>query len=168
MYRLCSQSATATARRRSATSTRRWRTCRSAWTSTASGEGAESASGVGTTRRGSTARAVLPGSSGRLRCATCHPYVAFHHRSLNVTHLSFLCVCVCSLVVFSPDQMRADDEDPCVPCSCDSRGSVSQTCMPDSSQATPSTYKKKKKYNKIKNKLFSFRLSVSFSTCQAV
>lgn len=100
MYRLCSQSATATARRRSATSTRRWRTCRSAWTSTASGEGAESASGVGTTRRGSTARAVLPGSSGRLRCATCHPYVAFHHRSLNVTHLSFLCVCVCVRLLF--------------------------------------------------------------------
>lgn len=64
-------------------------------------------------------------------------------RSLNVTHLS-LCVCVCLLVVFSPDQMRADDEDPCVPCSCDSRGSVSQTCVPDSSQATPGKYKKKK------------------------
>ncbi|XP_075893685.1 laminin subunit alpha-2 isoform X3 [Nelusetta ayraudi] len=43
----------------------------------------------------------------------------------------------CASGFFRPAEMRADDEDPCVPCSCDSRGSVSQTCVPDSSQATP-------------------------------
>lgn len=64
--------------------------------------------------------------------------------SVNVTHLwFFLRVCVCLLVVFAPDQVQANDEDPCVPCLCDSHGSVSQTCVPDSSQATPSTSKKK-------------------------
>lgn len=76
-------------RRKSASSTRRWRICLSAWTFTATEEGAESASGVGTTRRGSTAKAALPGSSGRLRCTTRDSYAALHLR-VNATHLVFL------------------------------------------------------------------------------
>lgn len=46
-----------------------------------------------------------------------------------------------------PGQVRADDDNPCVQCSCDPSGSVSQSCVADSSQATPSMkiYFKKKK-----------------------
>lgn len=94
MYHPREQSATAMERRTSAFSTRRWRTCHSAWTFTAREEGAESASGVKTTQRGSTARAALPGFSGRLRCATRDSYVVFHHR-MNVTHLVFLVFTCC-------------------------------------------------------------------------
>lgn len=37
-----------------------------------------------------------------------------------------------------PGQVSAEEEKPCVPCSCDPRGSVSQACVKDPSQATPS------------------------------
>ncbi|XP_061563031.1 laminin subunit alpha-2 isoform X2 [Cololabis saira] len=39
---------------------------------------------------------------------------------------------------YRPTGVGADEEDPCVPCSCDPHGSVSQTCVADSNEATPS------------------------------
>ncbi|KAM8831423.1 laminin subunit alpha-2 isoform 2-T2 [Spinachia spinachia] len=38
---------------------------------------------------------------------------------------------------YRPTGVSADDENPCIPCSCDSRGSVSQSCLPVSSKSTP-------------------------------
>ncbi|XP_051816710.1 laminin subunit alpha-2 isoform X2 [Acanthochromis polyacanthus] len=35
-------------------------------------------------------------------------------------------------------EVSAEEQEPCTPCSCDPHGSVSQTCVADSSQATPS------------------------------
>uniref|UniRef100_A0A8C8DYG7 Basement membrane-specific heparan sulfate proteoglycan core protein n=1 Tax=Oryzias sinensis TaxID=183150 RepID=A0A8C8DYG7_9TELE len=39
---------------------------------------------------------------------------------------------------YRPAEISADEENPCELCSCDPRGSVSQSCVADSSQATPS------------------------------
>ncbi|XP_028252901.1 laminin subunit alpha-2 isoform X2 [Parambassis ranga] len=39
---------------------------------------------------------------------------------------------------YRPAGVSAEEENPCIPCSCDPHGSVSQTCVTDSSQATPS------------------------------
>ncbi|XP_008282807.1 laminin subunit alpha-2 isoform X2 [Stegastes partitus] len=39
---------------------------------------------------------------------------------------------------YRPAEVSAEEEDPCTPCHCHPRGSVSQTCVADSSQATPS------------------------------
>ncbi|XP_029705872.1 LOW QUALITY PROTEIN: laminin subunit alpha-2 [Takifugu rubripes] len=39
---------------------------------------------------------------------------------------------------YRPVGVSADEENPCIPCSCDSDGSVKQSCVPDSDQATPS------------------------------
>ncbi|KAM4529659.1 laminin subunit alpha-2 isoform 2-T2 [Fundulus diaphanus] len=39
---------------------------------------------------------------------------------------------------YRPTEVSADEEDPCIPCSCDPRGSISQTCVADESQASPS------------------------------
>ncbi|XP_019117191.2 laminin subunit alpha-2 isoform X6 [Larimichthys crocea] len=44
----------------------------------------------------------------------------------------------CSAGFYRPEGVNADEENPCVPCSCDSHGSISQSCVADSSQATPS------------------------------
>uniref|UniRef100_A0A3Q3VVE3 Basement membrane-specific heparan sulfate proteoglycan core protein n=1 Tax=Mola mola TaxID=94237 RepID=A0A3Q3VVE3_MOLML len=41
---------------------------------------------------------------------------------------------------YRPSGVSADEENPCIPCSCDARGSVSQSCVADSSQATPSGF----------------------------
>uniref|UniRef100_A0A8C7Z5D4 Basement membrane-specific heparan sulfate proteoglycan core protein n=1 Tax=Oryzias sinensis TaxID=183150 RepID=A0A8C7Z5D4_9TELE len=38
---------------------------------------------------------------------------------------------------YRPAEISADEENPCELCSCDPRGSVSQSCVADSSQATP-------------------------------
>lgn len=40
-------------------------------------------------------------------------------------------------IVFFAVQVGADEEDPCIPCSCDPHGSISQTCVADESQASP-------------------------------
>ncbi|KAM6915638.1 laminin subunit alpha-2 isoform 3-T3 [Xenentodon cancila] len=39
---------------------------------------------------------------------------------------------------YRPTGVGADEENPCVPCSCDPLGSVSQTCVAHSNEATPS------------------------------
>ncbi|KAE8286697.1 Laminin subunit alpha-2 [Larimichthys crocea] len=39
---------------------------------------------------------------------------------------------------YRPAGVNAEEENPCIPCSCDSHGSISQSCVADSSQATPS------------------------------
>ncbi|KAM3603056.1 uncharacterized protein V6R79_015876 [Siganus canaliculatus] len=44
----------------------------------------------------------------------------------------------CLAGFYRPAVVRAEDESPCVPCSCDSQGSISQACVADSSQATTS------------------------------
>ncbi|XP_040920201.1 laminin subunit alpha-2 isoform X7 [Toxotes jaculatrix] len=38
---------------------------------------------------------------------------------------------------YRPVGVRAEEENPCIPCSCDPHGSASQSCVADSSQATP-------------------------------
>uniref|UniRef100_A0A3Q4M2R1 Laminin subunit alpha-2 n=1 Tax=Neolamprologus brichardi TaxID=32507 RepID=A0A3Q4M2R1_NEOBR len=38
---------------------------------------------------------------------------------------------------YRPADVSAEEESPCIPCSCDPYGSISQTCVADSSQATP-------------------------------
>uniref|UniRef100_A0A8C3AWG7 Laminin subunit alpha-2 n=1 Tax=Cyclopterus lumpus TaxID=8103 RepID=A0A8C3AWG7_CYCLU len=38
---------------------------------------------------------------------------------------------------YRPAGVGAEEEDPCIPCTCDSLGSISQSCVADSSQATP-------------------------------
>nr|XP_057947713.1 laminin subunit alpha-2 isoform X3 [Doryrhamphus excisus] len=38
---------------------------------------------------------------------------------------------------YRPEGVTAEEENPCVPCSCDYRGSHGQTCIEDSSRATP-------------------------------
>ncbi|CAN9507937.1 unnamed protein product [Ophioblennius macclurei] len=38
---------------------------------------------------------------------------------------------------YRPAGVKAEDENPCSPCSCDPHGSVSQACVADSSRATP-------------------------------
>ncbi|XP_057678966.1 laminin subunit alpha-2 isoform X4 [Corythoichthys intestinalis] len=38
---------------------------------------------------------------------------------------------------YRPAGVNAEDDNPCIPCSCDSHGSDDQTCIEDSSQATP-------------------------------
>uniref|UniRef100_A0A669E9R8 Laminin subunit alpha-2 n=1 Tax=Oreochromis niloticus TaxID=8128 RepID=A0A669E9R8_ORENI len=38
---------------------------------------------------------------------------------------------------YRPADVSAEEENPCIPCSCDPYGSISQTCVADSSQATP-------------------------------
>ncbi|KAL6095758.1 lama2 [Pungitius sinensis] len=38
---------------------------------------------------------------------------------------------------YRPTGVSAEDEDPCIPCSCDPHGSISQSCLPVSSKATP-------------------------------
>lgn len=60
---VCFQSVTATARQRSATLTREWPICPSAWTSVVSGEGAESAWAAVITQLGPTVRRAYPGST---------------------------------------------------------------------------------------------------------
>ncbi|XP_062292940.1 laminin subunit alpha-2 [Scomber scombrus] len=44
----------------------------------------------------------------------------------------------CVAGYYRPLEVSAEDENPCVPCSCDPHGSISQYCVADSSQATPS------------------------------
>lgn len=63
---VCFQSVTATARQRSATLTREWPICRSAWTSVVRGEGAESAWAAVITQLGPTVRRAYPGSTDPL------------------------------------------------------------------------------------------------------
>ncbi|XP_069370850.1 laminin subunit alpha-2 isoform X9 [Paralichthys olivaceus] len=43
----------------------------------------------------------------------------------------------CVAGYYRPAEVGAEEDDPCVPCSCDPHGSVSQSCVADSSQATP-------------------------------
>ncbi|XP_039981437.1 laminin subunit alpha-2 isoform X2 [Xiphias gladius] len=43
----------------------------------------------------------------------------------------------CIAGYYRPAGVRAEEENPCIPCSCDTHGSVSQSCVADSSQATP-------------------------------
>lgn len=43
----------------------------------------------------------------------------------------------CAAGFYRPAEVNAEEEDPCIPCSCDPHGSISQSCVPDSSQATP-------------------------------
>uniref|UniRef100_A0A8D0CUX2 Laminin subunit alpha-2 n=1 Tax=Sander lucioperca TaxID=283035 RepID=A0A8D0CUX2_SANLU len=43
----------------------------------------------------------------------------------------------CVAGFYRPTGVSAEEEKPCIPCSCDSHGSISQSCVPDSSQATP-------------------------------
>ncbi|XP_076612601.1 laminin subunit alpha-2 [Chaetodon auriga] len=43
----------------------------------------------------------------------------------------------CVAGFYRPAGVRAEEENPCVPCSCDSHGSLSQSCVADSTQATP-------------------------------
>ncbi|XP_049913534.1 laminin subunit alpha-2 isoform X1 [Epinephelus moara] len=38
---------------------------------------------------------------------------------------------------YRPTGVSAEEENPCIPCSCDSHGSISQSCVADPSQATP-------------------------------
>ncbi|XP_056283362.1 laminin subunit alpha-2 isoform X3 [Pseudoliparis swirei] len=38
---------------------------------------------------------------------------------------------------YRPAGVSAEEEDPCIPCTCDSHGSISQSCVADSSKATP-------------------------------
>ncbi|XP_026197124.1 laminin subunit alpha-2 isoform X3 [Anabas testudineus] len=42
----------------------------------------------------------------------------------------------CIAGYYRPTEFSADDEYPCIPCDCDPHGSVSQSCVADSSQAT--------------------------------
>ncbi|XP_077409138.1 laminin subunit alpha-2 isoform X2 [Vanacampus margaritifer] len=44
----------------------------------------------------------------------------------------------CITGYYRPAGVNAEDDNPCIPCSCDSHGSDGQTCVEDSSQATPS------------------------------
>ncbi|XP_070781481.1 laminin subunit alpha-2 [Enoplosus armatus] len=44
----------------------------------------------------------------------------------------------CVAGFYRPAGVSAEEENPCIPCSCDSHGSISQSCVADSSQATPS------------------------------
>uniref|UniRef100_A0A8C4I5M9 Basement membrane-specific heparan sulfate proteoglycan core protein n=1 Tax=Dicentrarchus labrax TaxID=13489 RepID=A0A8C4I5M9_DICLA len=44
----------------------------------------------------------------------------------------------CVAGFYRPTGVSAEDENPCIPCSCDSHGSIDQSCVSDSSQATPS------------------------------
>ncbi|XP_047184472.1 laminin subunit alpha-2 isoform X4 [Scophthalmus maximus] len=44
----------------------------------------------------------------------------------------------CVAGYYRPAGVRAEEESPCIPCSCDPHGSVSQSCVADSSQDTPS------------------------------
>uniref|UniRef100_A0A8D3CFW8 Laminin subunit alpha 2 n=1 Tax=Scophthalmus maximus TaxID=52904 RepID=A0A8D3CFW8_SCOMX len=43
----------------------------------------------------------------------------------------------CVAGYYRPAGVRAEEESPCIPCSCDPHGSVSQSCVADSSQDTP-------------------------------
>ncbi|KAM8846710.1 LOW QUALITY PROTEIN: laminin subunit alpha-2 [Synchiropus picturatus] len=43
----------------------------------------------------------------------------------------------CIAGYFRPEEVSAEDERPCRRCSCDAHGSISSSCVPDSSQATP-------------------------------
>ncbi|XP_056260714.1 laminin subunit alpha-2 isoform X6 [Seriola aureovittata] len=43
----------------------------------------------------------------------------------------------CATGYYRPAGVSAEEENPCIPCSCDPHGSVSQACVADSSQATP-------------------------------
>ncbi|XP_038582234.1 laminin subunit alpha-2 isoform X4 [Micropterus salmoides] len=44
----------------------------------------------------------------------------------------------CVAGFYRPVGVSAEEENPCIPCSCDSHGSISKSCVADSSQATPS------------------------------
>ncbi|XP_030260302.1 laminin subunit alpha-2 isoform X4 [Sparus aurata] len=44
----------------------------------------------------------------------------------------------CVAGFYRPDGVSAEEEDPCIPCLCDAHGSISQSCVADSSQATQS------------------------------
>ncbi|XP_044024751.1 laminin subunit alpha-2 isoform X3 [Siniperca chuatsi] len=44
----------------------------------------------------------------------------------------------CVAGFYRPTGVSAEEENPCIPCSCASHGSISQSCVADSSQATPS------------------------------
>ena len=122
------QSATATGRQRSATLIRRSQSCLSAWTSTGKREGAECVLVAGRTPLESTVRPASPDSTGLTGCVTsaCGLFELRHD-------------CVNANCNTSPYQVSAEEEDPCIPCSCDAHGSISQSCVADSSQATPST-----------------------------
>ncbi|XP_050927753.1 LOW QUALITY PROTEIN: laminin subunit alpha-2 [Lates calcarifer] len=43
----------------------------------------------------------------------------------------------CIAGYYRPAEVSAEDDNPCIPCTCDPHGSVSQSCVADSSQATP-------------------------------
>ncbi|XP_074471145.1 laminin subunit alpha-2 isoform X1 [Sebastes fasciatus] len=44
---------------------------------------------------------------------------------------------MCISGFYRPTGVSIEEENPCIPCSCDSHGSISQSCVEDSSQATP-------------------------------
>ncbi|XP_074541079.1 laminin subunit alpha-2 [Halichoeres trimaculatus] len=44
----------------------------------------------------------------------------------------------CAAGFYRPTGVRPEEDNPCIPCSCDPQGSVSQSCVADSNQATPS------------------------------
>lgn len=74
-----------------------------------------------------------------INCETCIPGF---YRPAGVEII--LCLVLCPKLMqlhvtpFLPGQVSADEDNPCIPCSCDLRGSASQLCVPDSNQATPS------------------------------
>lgn len=72
-----------------------------------------------------------------INCETCTPGF---YRPAGVEILLWLVPSLCKLHVTPslPGQVSADEDNPCIPCSCDSTGSMSQSCVPDSNQTTPS------------------------------
>uniref|UniRef100_A0A8D2ZGH0 Laminin subunit alpha 2 n=1 Tax=Scophthalmus maximus TaxID=52904 RepID=A0A8D2ZGH0_SCOMX len=62
----------------------------------------------------------------------------------------------CVAGYYRPAGVRAEEESPCIPCSCDPHGSVSQSCVADSSQDTPCMHLQYTLF------LFPFILSVGF------
>lgn len=73
-------------------------------------------------------------------CETCIPGF---YRPVGVETILWLvtyvlCLCKLHVTPFLPVQVSADEDNPCIPCSCDSNGAVKQSCVPDSDQATPS------------------------------
>lgn len=123
-----SQSVTVTIKQRSVTLTKQWPTCPSVWTLTANAEGAVFALVAGTTPRESTVRPASLDTTDLLRWTV----LCFTSKdSLFSSEFKY------QHVFPSPVQVRAEEEDPCVPCSCDHHGSISQSCVGDSSLATP-------------------------------
>ena len=114
------------ARQRSVTLTRQWQICYSAWTPVVRGEGVVCVWAAVITQLGSTVRRAYLGSTDLLGYTS----------SFDLSNVPSWCKLHVTLSL--PDQVSADEDNPCIPCSCDLHGSASQSCVQDSNQATPS------------------------------